>query len=719
MTIHRPAFGSGFPTSRPGINMPESLHNEDVPHTERGDLDIPMSRNEFNRRTLWLDNHSGLHRLTHELTIQGTTVQPKFIFFGGDATATSWPSHAGAAPALSIAGTGNAPTLQAPSPFLHDELHDNTVKFNGGKYYSSSDTQFDLTTGDAVWEIVFEMDFTKANIGFGSKRGGSPTNGWDFIAVQSLSALRFNLFVGGSSVNIQIGGFSANTIEHVMVFLNRDVATTNGCRMFRNGVNIGGTNASALTADASSTSDFYLGTHSFSVGTLQGNRTQSWCGMWESAGWFNGTTDVTDWDAFAKQRARKVFGGWPRLAKGSASATIYSRASRACVDHNLYLPHGRRYFFIGNHAIRSVKFNDTNGKARGGFHIEEQTTNLCPDSTSTVNAASGNTTITADSVTFLNGIDEADLVTESTDGAPATHTCEHSKATASVSGSDTIQYCVSVHLQAVDRTEFQLIPDTTANIDFQLEIDLSDGTIVKTTGDKAGIVEYGDMGSGTKWYRVWVTATQSGAGSWNPQIVLKSGGSTSYTGDGSDAVNICGWQVVAVGTLTSWVRTSGATATKIIDNLRYKGDDGNLGGVGSDLRGTVRCNVFWYGGDHPATGSSGDGCALSISDGASVNDNLQVFHDRQSGVGGGAGGYSNNFSSDLSDGTHHDIAHTWSNTNLSVETHEGDQDLIDSTTATIPNDLDQIEIGATLGGTTAGNVIVGNIIIENVDRTKD
>lgn len=719
MTIHKPAPGSAIHISRSGSNVHRSNRWDNVPVSDKGDHYAPLSQNAFDYTTFWAPGEPGLHRLSHDLTIQGTTVQPKFLFVGHDATATGWAPRGGTAPALTIAGAGSLPTTGAASPFFRDTGHENVVRFNDGQYYQSSDTTYDLTTGDVVWEIVFQMDFIKANAGFGSKRGGTPTNGWDFIAVSSLSALRWNLFVGGTGVNIQIGGFGANQWEHVMLFCNRDKATTDGARMFRNGVNIAGTNASSVSADASSTPNFYLGTHSFDPSGLEGSRSQAWCAMWEQAAWFDGVTDVTDWTAIAQQRARRVFGTWPSFARGTANPIINSRASGAYVDHDAYPAHGRRLFSIGNHAMRSNSFKDSSGVRRSGYPIEEQTTNLCPDSISTVNAASGNTVITSNNVVFLNGIVEADLVTESTDGAPATHKCEHSRATAVITGADTVQYCISLFIKASARTQFQLSPDVTTNINFDLDVDLSAETANVTIGDKGGIIKYGTMAGTNNWYRIWVTATQSGAGSWNPQIVLKSGGSNSYQGDGSNACYICGWQVEATGLPTSWVRTSGATATRIKDALRYKGDDGNLSGVGSDLRGTVRCNAYWPGGDHPATGTSGDGCIISISDGGSINDRIQIFHNRQDGVGGGAGGYAANFPASLSDGDHHDIQHTWSNANLSVETRETGTELVDSTTATIPNDLDHIEIGGTMNSTTSGNALVGNIRIDNVDRTQD
>lgn len=655
--------------------------------------------------TFYQPFNSGLQNLDAAITANSTTVQPKFRLYGADATTSSWAPRTGSG-TLAIAGSGSDVTTGAGSPLLGNDP--TCVRYEGGKYFSSSSTTYDVTTGDVIWECVFQMDFSKANIGYGSKRGGSPIQGWDFISNSSLSAMRFNFFFNSVNTFIQVGGWADGVWYHMMVFIDRNENSTNGCAMYRNGQRIGTANPASTAGDASSLVDFYMGTHSFSPGTLQGTRSQTYLAMWEQASWFGGGAgNLTSWDAIAIARFRRMCGMYPVLAKGTSAPTICARNSAAHLDNDS--DGGRRMYRVGPDWMRVEQWTDSNAVTKKSIRMENASTNLCPDSTVTVNSA--NTAITSNIIASPNESDLADRVTESTDGGPTTHTCEPSTATASISGSDAATYCISVFVKAINRTEAKLVPSTTANIDFDLDVNLSAGTVNMNTGNHSGIIAYTNG-----WYRIWVTATQSGAGSWNPQLDLMSSGSSSYTGTGTDAIYVWGWQVEQAGIPTSYIYTSGATATRIVDALRYKGDDGNLGGVGSEMKGTVKCDAWFYNGDNGSTAVNG--CIWMLSDGGSINDKIGLFFNYQQGSDAGSG-YGGTFAS-LADESWHPLLSTWSEDLLSHETRDNGVEIRDDAAPSgFPNDLDHIQIGGNLNGSQAGNVSISYIKIDTIARVVD
>lgn len=164
--------------------------------------------------------------------------------------------------------------------------------------------------------------------------------------------------------------------------------------------------------------------------------------------------------------------------------------------------------------------------------------------------------------------------------------------------------------------------------------------------------------------------------------------------------------------MSSYIPTTTAQATRNADVLTYKGDDGNLGGVGSELRGTVVCDVLL--GDYNNVVSK---CAVSLSDGGAGGDRMNFYAAIAAGdVGyietnaavGNAGAVIG--TTDIADGTIHSVRTTWQvdNENLYIDgTSEGTPD----TDCGIPDDLDQIDIGMHQGNILQLNGVISDVKI--------
>jgi hypothetical protein len=123
--------------------------------------------------------------------------------------------------------------------------------------------------------------------------------------------------------------------------------------------------------------------------------------------------------------------------------------------------------------------------------------------------------------------------------------------------------------------------------------DLANGVIGTTVGALSYIEDLGD-----DWYRCClVTTLTNGAHVFKIQSALDDGDNT-FAGDGSTA-NTYLWLAQlenvnnsVIGYMSSPSLTTVGAAGHAADILAYKADDGNLGGVGSDQRGTIACKLL-------------------------------------------------------------------------------------------------------------------------------
>lgn len=99
----------------------------------------------------------GLDELPQELTINGTTVHPTFLYRGEDATASAFPATIGTDMSLVEGGTNITPSQDAAMI----EGAGQSVLFGGGDYFYINDSAvYNVTTEDYIIEIVMQANIT-------------------------------------------------------------------------------------------------------------------------------------------------------------------------------------------------------------------------------------------------------------------------------------------------------------------------------------------------------------------------------------------------------------------------------------------------------------------------------------------------------------------------------------------------------------------------------
>lgn len=146
----------------------------------------------------------------------------------------------------------------------------------------------------------------------------------------------------------------------------------------------------------------------------------------------------------------------------------------------------------------------------------------------------------------------------------------------SFTATDTYRYVYSVWLKAAGRDQVQIqrlssvMQGTITGGQPTVIVDLTAGTATSTDTD-CGIIAYG-----SGWYRVWLAWDQVGAtGNYAPIHYTISGGTTTYTGDGTSGYYAWGGQIEQTGLTadnaptwpSSYIPTTGATATRTSETL--------------------------------------------------------------------------------------------------------------------------------------------------------
>jgi hypothetical protein len=163
--------------------------------------------------------------------------------------------------------------------------------------------------------------------------------------------------------------------------------------------------------------------------------------------------------------------------------------------------------------------------------------------------------------------------------------------------------------------------------------------------------------------------------------------------------------------MTSYVPTTTAVATRNADVLTYAGDNGNLGGVGSELQGAIRADVLF-----PAYTNSVFLYMITLSDGGATSDRVAVVSDQNTTMlravtasGGGNAG-STVSTSTIMDNVIHRCRATWKTNSVKLVL-DGLPEGTEDTSADPPNDLDVISVGSRETSLLQLNGLVSNIKI--------
>jgi len=240
---------------------------------------------------------------------------------------------------------------------------------------------------------------------------------------------------------------------------------------------------------------------------------------------------------------------WGMQSEQRSSATAYTANLSSATTTN-YIP----VLLTGQSNEARFDHNPTTRESLG-LLIEEQRTNLVTYSSDYSNAAwtKSNATVTSNTVIAPDGTQTASKLVEDT--STSVHRIFPNNAITVVSGTT---YAYSGFLKAGERTIAQITDNDSVGATF----DLSSGTVTSTGSGVTATITL--VGNG--WYRcVMIRA----AGSVNGRlavVLVSTGTTTSYTGNGFSGIYIWGAQLEAGSFPTSYIPTVASQVTRSADS---------------------------------------------------------------------------------------------------------------------------------------------------------
>ena len=242
-----------------------------------------------------------------------------------------------------------------------------------------------------------------------------------------------------------------------------------------------------------------------------------------------------------------------------------------------------------------------------GLLVEEQRTNLMLYSEQFDNGywAVGGSTISANATTAPDGTSTADKLVEDT--STGNHRVLNNTGVTVVSGAT---YAWTVYAKAAERTVVQLLNNNLQGAVF----DLTNGGVSGiTAGFSASATAFGNG-----WYRLSIVGPASST-TERLLVYLQSGGTNSYTGNGTSGAFIWGAQLEAGAFATSYIRTVASQVTRTADIATIAAP--NFAPWYSQSQGTFVVETVTI---KPTTVST-SGTAIDASDGGISNRNRITF----------------------------------------------------------------------------------------------
>lgn len=644
---------------------------------------------------------NGVGRLPAVLTINGITEYPvlRYTAGGGMVDAAAWNPW-GYGEALPVVAAGVAPTLRAGSPGLG--ALDDSVLFNASDYFQAAGNAFaDITTEDFVVEVVFKVNGNGFQTIASSKAAGN-TPGYN---VYLDNAWKLSCAINSTGpIVVATNALNNSTWYYAICFLDR----SGGGVWYLNGLLQSANAISTQAGSLSTATNFTIGANS-DGSNLSANNI-AYLAMYKRDAWL----DTHLQDTIAEQRASLYWGWRPQQVRGTAVPTVRTRASNAYLDKREGAI--RKYYLVGNNIPRAVDRIDKNGARIRGYLPEVQITNLILRSGEIDKAAWTKTrsSVTNTSTTTLpNGITSvSDVIHED-----ATATNSH-VISQNITLTENTKYCMSAWVKAINRTWCSFRTDRSGAGTGVAFFDVGNGvvggvTLGTGTNPISGIEDWGNG-----WYRCWMTFTPGTTGV-TTHWVFASEGDLDNVFDGLDQNSLYCWGVqveAGVDYPTSYMPTAAAAVIREEDVLRYKGDDGNLGGVGSNKRGQINVKMFCENYD-AAVGKR----ILTLSDGGAAADQItanvtiaDVLDATSAATGGTAGSWTG--TTDVVDGEVHEVKIPYKANYFGAGIVDGTTEGTSDSDCSMPDNIDRIDVGVDESGTLQPGTVLSDIELFSEDE---
>ncbi len=542
---------------------------------------------------------NGVDFLTQDITLNSQTVSPTFRYNGIDAATGGWIAEVGNT--LDRIAVGVEPDYDQGTQYL--STRDGSIKFKSSDYMQeSSDVNYtNVGTNDYIKEVVLKTPDSAAAAGNVLNNRNADAIGYSILFFTDNNIYFILEDSGAAQKSAGTGALALSTWYHIIGFANR----SGNYRMYVNGTFIGTTDISGASGTLNNAQLFTIGARSNAAQKFSGSLAHAT--LWQSATLCSGTT--AEQDTVAQERFEKACGVYPQLAEGTSLSVVRTRSTTAYLDK---LESGfRKLYRVGANHPRIVHREDKNSdeiKAYLGELASKNWVIQSEDISTTWVKVDAGDTFDLNAIAALNkSITMDGLIADATDG-------DHGITQAVTLTA--VNWCASCFSKKGNKNFLYIEDETVANAYAYFDIDL--GT-VETIGAGAVNAYIEDWGDG--YIRACLIVLGTVAAHTFAYKTANADTDKDFSGDAL-TVNtyLWGMQIEPGDYMTSYIDTLTAAVTRTADTFQYKGDDGNLGGIGSELQGTIKFDLLTP--DYDQETASKD--ILLVNDGGAAADEIKI-----------------------------------------------------------------------------------------------
>lgn len=388
-------------------------------------------------------------------------------------------------------------------------------------------------------------------------------------------------------------------------------------------------------------------------------------------------------------------GSYPTAASLALDTGATPTFARNCVAYRDYWDGSdRKLVEVAANVPRWCTRKDSGGTLRSGLLIEDEATNLCHQSSLSTGWSASRCSIAASDVIAPNSAYMQKIVEDGTTGSRYIV-----ETTAGITVNNGATYAVSLFAKKINRnwvlTDFYFTVNPGINVPNAF-FNLDTGAV----GNKKYVIDAGIENWGGGIFRCWMVFTADRDSLVVARIrPATNNGVFTYEGtNGLDAIAAYGYQIGVGSYPSSYIATSGASATRLRDEYRLNIGD-RMRQRGSIVYSILRSNFNLL----------QNITSLSIHDGTADNritSTILASGDALSTtvVAGGVTQASITGATDVVDGNQHTVAVSWEPNNI-CQFLDGAADGVPDTSATIPSSLTTLTLGDHVGAGQSGAIV--------------